>query len=526
MNRLLFTAVTVCGVAAFGFADHHESKGVPAGVIGQKPAHDWPMWGGSPDRNMISPMEPVSLDFAPPKGDGKGENLVWTMTLGSQTYGNPVVAGGKVMVGTNNGGTYRPQYTGDKGIILCFDEKDGTFLWQLTRDKLEAGRVNDWPLQGICSAPVCEGDRAWVVTNRCEIMCLDLEGFHDGENDGMTDEVAGEKQDADIVWNNDLIDNYGVFPHNLATSSPVIVGDLVIALTSNGVAEDHLEVPSPRSPCIVALNKNTGELVWENNDPFDKILHGQWSSPAVGEIDGKKQVYFPGGNGILYALDAETGEIVWQFDLNPKDSKWVLGGRGDRNAVISTPVFHDGSVYLGVGQDPEHGEGVGHFYRIDCSRTGDVSPTLLEGTEIVPNPDSAQVWQYGGTDRTGELTGRKDSEVFRRTMSTASVVDGLVYIADLSGRMHCVDAETGKRVYEADVLAAIWGSTMVVDGKVFLGDEDGDLAIYKAGRTENMEEPELLEEKIFPSSIYTTPTFANGMVFISDRSQLYAFKVQ
>jgi outer membrane protein assembly factor BamB len=127
----------------------------------------------------------------------------------------------------------------------------------------------------------------------------------------------------------------------------------------------------------------------------------------------------------------------------------------------------------------------------------------------------------GGIDEDGSMTGTKGAEAFRRTMSTVSIFDGLVYAPDLSGRIHCIDFETGKRYWEADVLAAIWGSTMVVDGKVFLGDEDGILSVFEAGKKLNK-----IKEIEFRSSIYSTPTIANGVMFVSDRSRLYAFDVQ
>ena len=485
---------------------------------------DWPMWCGSPNRNLVSAMTGLSIDFQAPIDRGldkqEAQNVLWIAKLGSQTYGNPIVAEGKVFVGANNGGDYRPKYKGrDKGCILCFDEKTGKFLWQLTRDKLSQGKVNDWPEQGICSAPCVEDGRMWVVTNRAEVMCVDVEGFYDDENDGpYEEEVDVEKEDADIIWNLDMIEELGVFPHNLATSSPVIYGDNVFVVTANGVAEDHLEIPSPRSPSFLAVNKNTGEVVWEDNAPFDSILHGQWSSPTIGVVNGQAQVYMPGGDGWLYAYDAEKGELIWKFDLNPKDSQWELGGRGTRNAIIATPVFYENSVVLAVGQDPEHGESVGHLYRIAVDKKGDVSPVLPDGK---PNPNSAQIWHLGGIDEDGSITGEKGAELFRRTMSTVAIHNGLVYAPDLSGRLHCVDFATGKRFWEYDVLAGVWGSPMVVDGKVMLGDEDGDLAILAAGKEENE-----LDVKIFPSSIYSTPTIANGVLYISDRSRLYAFSTQ
>jgi outer membrane protein assembly factor BamB len=493
---------------------------------------DWPCWGGDVNRNMVNATTGFSDVFAPktpvedprrlsrvpetPIGDF---NILWQMPLGSQTYGNPVVSGGKVFVGTNNGGQYRPQHQGDRGVLLCFDEKTGEFLWQLTREKLPQGRVNDWPEQGICSAPYVEGNRMWLVTNRCELMCLDTEGFRDGQNDGpYTDEVDTDEQDADIIWVLDMMEELGVFPHNLATSSPLVHGDLVFLLTSNGVDEAHLELPSPRSPSFLAVNKHTGEIVWEDNTPLDRVLHGQWSSPALGIVDGQAQVYMPGGDGWLYAMDAQTGEHLWTFDLNPKDSRWELGGRGTRNNIIATPVFYQNSVVLGVGQDPEHGEGVGHIYRIDATKRGDVSPVTEDNQ---PNSNSAQIWHLGGIDEDGSKTGEPGMEAFRRTLSTVAIHDGLVYAPDLSGRIHCIDFETGRRYYEADVMAAIWGSPMVADGKVFIGNEDGLISVFNTGKELKM--AKMIE---FPSSIYSTPTIANGVMFVSDRSQLYAISTE
>ncbi len=478
---------------------------------------DWPMWGGTPDRNMVSAMKGVSIDF----DLNKGTNVNWSAGLGSQTYGNPVIAGGKVFVGTNNGGGYREKYPADKdlGVLVCFDELSGEFVWQLSRDKLPAGRVNDWPLQGICSAPVVRGDRMYVVTNRCELMCLDVNGFTDGKNDGVVqDEVDAEKQDADIIWSLDMIEELGVFPHNLATSSPVLFEDMVYIVTSNGVDEAHLNVPSPRAPCFLAVNTKTGEVAWEHNQPKDGILHGQWGSPAVGVVNGKAQVYFPGGDGWLYAHDAKTGDEVWKFDLNPKDSIWELGGAGTRNAILSTPVFYDNSVFLAVGQDPEHGEGVGHLYRIDATQTGDISPQIGEKEKAgQTNPNSGQIWHYGGVEE------ETKEPFFRRTMSTVAIAEGRVYAADLSGFVHCLDLKTGERVWQHDMLSGVWGSPLAVDGKVFIGNEDGTLTIFKAGGTE----AEVLAEisTVNYSSIYSTPTFANGNMYLTDRTRLYSVKV-
>src|SRR3989442_8153842 len=177
---------------------------------------DWPMWGGTADRNMVSNMKglPTNWDVA------KKVNVKWVAALGSQSYGNPVVAGGQVYVGTNNEALRDPKVTGDKGILMAFRESDGEFLWQAVSDKLVAGRVNDWPYQGVCSSPLVEGDRLYYVSNRCELVCLDAKG------DG--------KGGAKVVWKFDMIEEVGSSPHNMSNSSPVSFGDLLFVSTSNG----------------------------------------------------------------------------------------------------------------------------------------------------------------------------------------------------------------------------------------------------------------------------------------------------
>ncbi|MBL8856008.1 MAG: PQQ-binding-like beta-propeller repeat protein [Planctomycetaceae bacterium] len=514
---------------------------------------EWAMWGGAPDRNMVSATQGITLDF-----DLEEKRLLWTANLGSQTYGNPIYAGGKVLVGSNNGAGYRPKYPAakDMGVLLCFDATDGKFLWQLSREKMPSGRVNDWPLQGICSAPIVEGDRLWIVTNRCEVMCLDLNGFHDGENDGDGSEVDSEINDADIIWTVDMYNELGVFPHNLAVSSPVTHGDVLYLNSGNGVDEGHLEIPAPRAASFLGLNKNTGEVVFEDNSPEDGILHGQWSSPCIGVVNGKAQVVFAAGNGWMYSFDTETHELLWKFDLNPKENLYELGGAGTRCYIIGTPVFYDNSVFLAVGQDPEHGEGVGHLWRVDATKSGDISAELGEiGAPGEPNPNSGVIWHYGGVDEERE-------PIYRRTMSTVAIHGGLVFAADLSGFLHCLDVKTGQRYWQHDLMAALWGSPLYLDGHIFLGDEDGRLSIFDASmefalkrqelekqvaekrkamkESEDDEEVRRLRAEIKAmiatvapevrespnsSSIYTTPTVASGVMYISDRSKLYAIQI-
>ncbi len=610
---------------------------------------DWPQWGGTREKNNVPGVKnlPKAWDigkFDRRTGDwdnSKAENIRWYSNLGSQTYGNPVVASGRVFVGTNNGAGHLKRYPSnvDLGCLLAFDEKTGDFLWQHSSEKLITGRVHDWPLQGICCAPMVEGDRLWFVTSRGEVRCLDTEGFHDGEDDGpVTDEPAfvaeimnagpaaeahaatlealgggqlsdaakkaledageaiegdvkvetvtegkvwkvtgkvggvdreltvkqigprisffkalgvNDKRDADVVWVYNMMGpQMGVSQHNMCSCSVTSYGDLLFVNTSNGLDESHLNLPAPDAPSFICMDKNTGEVLWTDNSPGKNILHGQWSSPSVGVFDGVPQALFAGGDGLLYSFRADKGEngkpeLLWKFDCNPKTSKWVLGGEGTRNNLIATPVAYDGLVYIAVGQDPEHGEGEGHLWCIDPTKRGDISPTLAvkidddgkrvpiphrriqavepENGEVeVDNPNSGVVWHYSMNDSNDD--GEIDfEEEMHRSIGTVAIKDDVLYVADFSGLVHCLDAKgtkDGKPIvhFTYDMLAQSWGSPLIADGHVFIGDEDGDVSIFEFGAENN----EPIEEINMGSSVYSTPVAANQTIFISTKDKLFA----
>jgi outer membrane protein assembly factor BamB len=443
---------------------------------------DWPMWGGKADRNMVSNMKglPTEWDVKTKK------NVKWVAQLGSQSYGNPVVADGMVFVGTNNEALRDPKQGGDRGVLMAFRESDGEFMWQHTHPKLESGRANDWPFQGVASSPLVEGEHIYYVSNRGVLWCLDTKGFRDNENDGpFKDEKLTGQTDPDVIWSFDMIEEVGSYPHNLANSSPVTFGDLIFVSTSNGQDESHVHIPSPKAPAIIAINKTTGKLVWEDNSVGDKILHGQWSTPTVGRIGGVDQVISAQGDGWIRGYEPLTGKKLWEFDSNPKDSVWPK----TRNELISTPVIYQDRVYIANGQDPEHGEGVGHFYAIDATKRGDIT-------------ESGRIFHF---------------DKIRRSIATAAIADGLIYIPDFSGFFHCLDAQTGQEYWVHDLTAAVWGSALVADGKIYLGTEDGDVIIMQAGK-----EKKVLGTFNMGTAVYGTAVPAHNTLFIMNRNQLYA----
>jgi outer membrane protein assembly factor BamB len=490
-------------------------------------AADWPQWGGNdPGRNMYSEVKGLPDSFEPGKFKPNSEevdlattkNVKWVAKLGSQTYGNPVIANGKLFVGTNNATPRDERMKEDRACLYAFNEYNGEFLWQLAVPKLASGKVNDWEYLGMLSSPLVEGNKLWVVTNRCEVVCLDVDGMTNGNDGPFKDEakymggagkppIEPKEKDGDVIWRYDMMDELGVFPHNASNSSPIAVGDSVFVCTSNGQDWTHVNIPSPLSPSFIALNKKTGELVGEDDAGVGpRILHGQWTSPSAGTINGKTQVYFGGGDGVLYALDStptKEGDAsyikkVWWFDCVPDEYKKDKDGKPIKypapegpSEINSTPVFYKNRVYVAIGQDPEHGEGVGRLLCIDATKTGDVTKTAL-------------IWDF---------------KEIHRSISTVSIdpTTGLLFVADFSGFVFCLDAETGKKYWEHDMKAHMWGSTFVADGKVYVGDEDGDFVIMAATK-----DKKVLTEVNMGAPIYSTPIVANGTMYIGTQTHLYA----
>ncbi len=511
-------------------------------------AQDWPQWGGNdPGRNMYSTAKGLPDGFEPGKMKqgteeidlGTTKNVKWVAKLGSQSYANPVVSGGKVFVGTNNESPRDKRHVGDRSVLYALDEKTGKFLWQLVVPKLKSGKVNDWENLGLLAAPLVIGNKLWVVTSRCEVLCLDTEGMANGNDGPYKDEakyvtldtgkppVEPGPQDADILWRYDMMEELGVFPHNASNCSVILVDGKLFVCTSNGQDWTHVNIPSPKSPSFIALDPNTGELLGEDNASIGhRIYHGQWTSPSAGKVDGKWQVFFGGGDGVVYALSAtpekgsgqptakvfpnqpdlvEDPELnylkkVWWADCVPpeykaKDGKPIKYPAAEGPSEInSTPVYYDGKVYVAIGQDPEHGEGVGRLVCLDPSgKTGDITKTGL-------------VWDYKG---------------IKRSISTVSIdpATGLLFIADFSGFVHCLDAKTGKLNWVYDMKAHMWGSTFVVDGKVYVGDEDGDVVVLAA---KGGDKPVVISETNLGAPVYGTAIVANGTLYLMGQTHLYA----
>ncbi|HEY6168973.1 MAG TPA: PQQ-binding-like beta-propeller repeat protein, partial [Verrucomicrobiae bacterium] len=228
-------------------------------------AGDQPQWGQAWSRNMVSSERGLPDSFDP----ASGKNIKWVAKLGTESHSTPVIAGGRVFIGTNNGEPRDPKHQGDRGVLMCFDERDGKLLWQLVVPKREEDPYFDWPKCGIASPATVDGDRVYVVDNRGVVLCLDVHGMANGNDGPFRDEAKyftppknsgtapkpkpgvdirpepGLRQpdreliqpgplDADIVWMFDLVSGAGIWPHDGAHSSILVHGDHLYLNTGTG----------------------------------------------------------------------------------------------------------------------------------------------------------------------------------------------------------------------------------------------------------------------------------------------------
>jgi len=517
-----------------------------AGATARLPAADQPQWGQRWSRNMISDERDLADSFDPKSG----RNIKWIAPLGTESYSTPIVAGGRVYIGTNNGEPRDPKHVGDRGVMLCLDETNGRLLWQLVVPKREEDPYHDWPRTGISSPVTVEGDRVYLVDNRGGVLCLDARGLANG-NDGpfmeeaayltprSTNPVSKASSpspiaqlfptiplgtlDADIVWLFDLTKGAGIWSHDGAHTSILIDGDYLYLNTGTGVDNTHRKIRTPNAPSLVVLDKRTGQLLARDDEHIaPNIFHCTWSSPSLGEVKGRKLIFFAGGNGVVYAFEPlgnrpaeEAGQAgfakkrpwtttnavatlkkVWQFDIDPNGPKenvhrFTTNRREGPSNIYGFPVFYRNRVYVAGGGDLFWGKNEAWLKCIDATSTGDIT---------VPGA----VWSY---------------PLEKHVLSTPALADGLAFIADCGRRFHCLDADSGRPLWTHEIKGEVWASPMVADGKVYLGTRSGAFYVFAASR-----EKKVLTEVELGKPISATTTVANGVLYVATMSQLYAVR--
>ena len=481
---------------------------------------DWPQLFGNNERNAVSPETGLPAEFVPgtmhldSTNTPKTTNLKWRVKLFTHAYGGPVIADGRVFIGLNDGNK--------SGLVMALDEATGRALWQFDIPRFITKLTNynyDILDLGVCSTPTIDGDRLYFVSNRDEVYCLNAAGKPQPTSTGLTN----------ITWTTEgsaqtpprfLTDAGGfhwVFPmlaekyvdawvQDASSGSPLIDGDYLYIGPCNGVDKSHRRVPHPHTPTLIMLDKRTGKLIARDfEETGTRLWHGEWSSPTMATVNGKKLLFRGAGDGVCYAFDANPVacptnqdfrvlKTVWSFNINIAGGRtgpyWKNpAGRVGPSECIATPVFYSNCVYIAVGQDPLHKDGRGVLACIDATKTGDITQT-------------GAVWVNTNVDR---------------SLTTVVIKDGLLFTADFTGRVHCLDADNGKTIWMYDTHRPIWSSPLLADGKLFIGTDAGDLYAFATSK-----EMQVLGKSKLESAISAVPIAHNGVLYVMSQKWLYA----
>jgi outer membrane protein assembly factor BamB len=526
-------------------------------------------WGNDPSHNMVREASglPVKLDES---------TLLWQIETGARhQFPQPAIVGDKVLVGSDAEGNPEPFWSkaADHGAAFtCFDLADGSLDWRLIVPQGGYGPGT----YGVCGTPVVEGDRVYVMA-MWEVFCLDLKGLSNG-NDGMTDELSimtrrpfempeGHSRPVELPeWAADVIWHFSLKPYGIkvqdATSCSIIEvdGQLWVS-TANELgtrAKGLREGKDP--PHMVVLDKHTGKLIARDRLDVPIVFHGEWSSPSLIEVGGEKAVVFPDGYGVLHAFAIPTpssdGKPVdlktyWSIDLNPPGSRYLPDGREivytvDKRLDYKYPegYYTDPNRFYMYSDDGTPTHDPNHFlgFSRENKRAADGRhPTITGPCEIISMPAVVgnRIYLGIGRDRAyglGNATGRfvclevdyirnkprilwEDREV-GRTQCTASIHDGLVYVADGKGLLNCYDAETGEVVYRYDLedrRGVRERSQMVTDGKIYIANDRREMKVLRVGR-----KPELLATSRLPGESATIEA-VDGLVLIATHKELLLF---
>ncbi len=451
----------------------------------------------------------------------QSDQLLWQIELGLHQYTVPQIDRERMFLGINDRYLQHPIVKkSDGGILMCIEKATGKMIWQLPIPRLMKGvqppyHFNKWKC-GVCSRPAIEGDRLYIVGPRGDVLCVDRYGQANGNKGPFRDEAQYigipegvdyqlTERDGDIIWQYNMLTEVDVYPHDVCGTSPLLLGNYLYVCTGNGQDDRHRDIANPDAPSLIVLDKHTGALVATEGSLFgERLLHGNWSSPIAASVGGETRVLFGGGDGIFYAFKPvvepsqddtpQDLEIAWTYDCNPleyrmRDGKPIPYSRHNRRSpdgpseVIGDPKLYQGRVYVVIGQSPVHGRGQGILSCIDIA-TGQ------------------KIW---------------DTRKVDRSLGTPAIHEGLLYVPDLSGRIHCIDADTGAHYWQHDLNSDIWAaSACVVNDQVLISTEKKELWAFRTGR-----DKEVLS-KCRLKSVAITPTVHEGVLYLPTQRRLFA----
>ncbi len=426
---------------------------------------DWPQWQG-PNRNAVSPE--TGLLQAWPEG---GPALAWRVDGLGGGDSAPAVANGKIYGLSNRDG---------QEIVWALSESDGSQIWISSLGEAASQGVPQ-SKEGPGGTPTVDGDRVYVIGMSGRIACLDA-------------------KDGTVLWQKNLKDDFGgTAPMWSFRESPLVDGDKVIC------------TPGAADAMLVALDKVTGDVIWESNSPAEPAANpptGNTDQPGKGgpgrggrrggfggsrpgaayssviaiEQDGVRQ-YVQMTSTALVGISVDKGEVLWKYTN-------AANGMGIN---CSTPIFQDGLVFAASA----YGAG-GGAVKLKKKNDGKFEAEEVYFTKNMQN-------HHGGM----------------------IVIDGALYGANGGnggGMMACIDFQTGETLWRDR--KGPKGSLLFADGRLYLRSEDGPIILIEPSKEEFVERGRFEQPERTSLPAWAHPILANGKLYIRDQDLLLCYDVK
>ena len=384
-------------------------------------AGDWPQWRG-PNRNGVSTETGILDEW--PEG---GPKLLWKATGVGEGFSSVIVVDGRL---------YTMGDGKEASHVHCLNPKDGKAIWSSEAIGKTGGNY-----KGTRCTPTFDDGHLYALGQFGDLVCLRAEDGSEVWRKSLTKDFEGRGGG----WN--------------YTESPLVDNGKVMV------------TPGGKKGAVVALDKKTGDLLWQSKDFTDRA---QYSSLIVREFGGKRQYIQLTGDSVV-GLNASSGDLLWQAP------------RKGRTATISTPIFHEGHVFVSSA----YGVGCNGF---KVTHEG----STFSAKETYANKSIAN--HHGGCIRVGDY----------------------VY-GSSGGTLACLELKTGKEMWRQR--SAGKGSILIIDGKIILRAEGGPIALVELNPKEYREISKFNQPDRSKARAWSHPVVSNGTLFIKDQDMLLAYNV-
>jgi outer membrane protein assembly factor BamB len=410
-------------------------------------AEVWTHWRG-PHQTGVSGDTGLPSEWSK-----EGKNLIWRDDFSGRS--TPVVVDGRVCATGRAGEDIHRQE-----MAACWDAGTGEKLWErrwtVYLTTVPWNRVS-W------AAPAADVETGYLFMQ------------------GVDGHFVALDQDGNTVWEWRLFEDLGRFSgYGGRTNTPIVDGDRVVAHVINSAWGPH----RPAGDRFIAFDKRTGEILWmtpRNGPPAGDL--NTYSTPVVAELGGQRLLIGGGADGWVRAVQAATGEDVWDFRLSQRglNSSVVVGGD---------------LVYAAHSEENLDEPTQGRLVAIDGTGRGDVTKTH-------------ERWRVDQL-----LAG----------YASPALHGGVLYLPDNSAHLHAFDAASGDHLWAVNYGTVGKGSPVWADGKIYVTEVNGNFVILKPG-PEGAETLDV-EHLTMPSSeryaeIYASPAIAYDRIYFTTEEGIY-----